>query len=43
MVPVAVGWAWGAFAVPGDPSRGESDVRTPQALAHDRIGRLLKH
>ncbi|WP_327350670.1 YrdB family protein [Streptomyces sp. NBC_01304] len=29
-VPVAVGWAWGSFAVPDDPSRsGESDVHTP--------------
>jgi hypothetical protein len=29
-LPVAVGWAWGSFAVPDDPSRsGESDIHTP--------------
>ncbi|WP_199565614.1 YrdB family protein [Spongiactinospora rosea] len=29
-LPVAVGWAWGAFAVPGDESRsGETDFDTP--------------
>ncbi|WP_329340961.1 DUF2568 domain-containing protein [Streptomyces sp. NBC_01352] len=27
---MAVGWAWGSFAVPDDPSRsGESDIHTP--------------
>jgi hypothetical protein len=27
---VAVGWAWGSFAVPDHPSRsGESDIHTP--------------
>ncbi|MER7174426.1 YrdB family protein [Streptomyces mesophilus] len=32
-LPVAVGWAWGTFAVPDDPSRsGESDVHTPGPL-----------
>ena len=30
VLPVAVGWIWGAFAVPGDESRsGETDVDTP--------------
>jgi hypothetical protein len=29
-LPVAVGWAWGAFTVPDDPSRsGETDIHTP--------------
>ncbi|WP_372346865.1 YrdB family protein [Streptomyces sp. KL116D] len=33
LVPVAVGWMWGTFAVPDDPSRsGESDVHTPGPL-----------
>jgi hypothetical protein len=32
-LPVAVGWAWGTFTVPDDPSRGEDgDVRTPGPL-----------
>ncbi|GGL05644.1 YrdB family protein [Streptomyces flaveus] len=30
VLPVAVGWAWGSFTVPDDPSRsGESDIHTP--------------
>ncbi|MEU3529359.1 YrdB family protein [Streptomyces sp. NPDC038707] len=33
VVPVAVGWMWGTFTVPDDPSRsGESDVHTPGPL-----------
>jgi len=29
-LPIAVGWIWGSFAVPGDASRsGETDVDTP--------------
>jgi hypothetical protein len=32
-LPVAVGWAWGTFAVPNDPSRGgDGDVSTPGPL-----------
>jgi hypothetical protein len=32
-VPVAVGWAWGTFAVPGDPSRSDDGiVATPGIL-----------
>ncbi|ADI12533.1 putative integral inner membrane protein [Streptomyces bingchenggensis BCW-1] len=30
LLPVAVGWSWGTFTVPDDPSRsGESDIHTP--------------
>ncbi|WP_428957384.1 YrdB family protein [Streptomyces sp. cg35] len=31
-LPVAVGWAWGSFTVPDDPSKGESDIHTPGPL-----------
>lgn len=32
-LPVAVGWAWGTFTVPDDPSRGETgSVDTPGPL-----------
>ncbi|MZD07370.1 DUF2568 domain-containing protein, partial [Streptomyces sp. SID5785] len=32
-LPVVVGWAWGTFTVPDDPSRGGAgDVRTPGPL-----------
>ncbi|MFG3255724.1 YrdB family protein [Streptomyces sp. NPDC048172] len=32
-LPVAVGWAWGSFAVSGDESRsGETDYETPGPL-----------
>ena len=32
VLPVAVGWAWGAFTVPDDPSKGETDIHTPGPL-----------
>ncbi|MFI6938601.1 YrdB family protein [Streptomyces sp. NPDC050418] len=33
VLPLAVGWAWGTFTVPDDPSRdGNSDVHTPGPL-----------
>jgi hypothetical protein len=33
VLPVAVGWAWGTFTVPDDPSRsGESDIHTPHPV-----------
>lgn len=31
-LPVAVGWAWGSFTVPDDPSKGESNIHTPGPL-----------
>ncbi|RFU85001.1 DUF2568 domain-containing protein [Streptomyces triticagri] len=31
-LPVAVGWAWGSFTVPDDPSKGETDIHTPGPL-----------
>jgi hypothetical protein len=32
-LPAVVGWAWGTFTVPDDPSRGENgDVSTPGPL-----------
>ncbi|SDL00586.1 YrdB family protein [Streptomyces indicus] len=31
-LPVAAGWAWGSFTVPDDPSKGETDIRTPGPL-----------
>jgi len=32
-LPVVVGWVWGTFTVPNDPSRGENgDVHTPGPL-----------
>ncbi|OIJ96842.1 YrdB family protein [Streptomyces monashensis] len=33
LVPVVIGWAWGSFTVPHDPSRsGASDYHTPGPL-----------
>lgn len=33
VLPVLIGWAWGAFAVSDDPSRsGETDFETPGPL-----------